>query len=184
MIEPVELSDGSIILKPIGPQYLDQQFEAIMESMNELAAWMAWAHPHYSKDESREGLKTKPDTWKRGEDYEFAILDTDDGSFLGRCGLNSIHAKDNLANLGYWVRSSHTKRGVATAAARLIARFGFDRVKLTRAEIVVAVGNKASQRVAAKAGATREGILRNRVKVGESIHDAVMFSLIPEDFAS
>jgi RimJ/RimL family protein N-acetyltransferase len=36
--------------------------------------------------------------------------------------------------------------------------------------------------VAEKAGATREGLLRQRLKIGDVWHDAVMFSLIPEDF--
>ncbi|MBW2623687.1 MAG: GNAT family N-acetyltransferase [Deltaproteobacteria bacterium] len=183
MIEPIELSNGVITLKPYGPQYLDQLYDSIIESMTELSAWMSWAHPAYSKDETREWLKGKPREWEMGISYEFAILDASDGSFLGGCGLNHIHVEDNFANLGYWIMTGRTGQGVATAAARLTAGFGFGRVKLTRAEIVVAVGNKASLRVAAKAGATREAQLRNRIKVGETIHDGVMFSLIPEDFA-
>ena len=184
MIEQVELSDGFVTLKPYKLQYLDQLYESVIESMTELSAWMSWAHPDYSLNESCEWLKTRPEQWTNGTAYDFAILDADDGSFLGGCGLNHIHEADNFANLGYWVRTSRTRKGAATAAAKLIAGFGFESVKLTRAEIVVAVGNNASQRVAAKAGATREAVLRNRMKVRETIHDGVMFSLIPADFAS
>ncbi len=39
----------------------------------------------------------------------------------------------------------------------------------------------ASQRVAEKAGATREGIERNRHVVREKVYDVIMFSLIPDD---
>ncbi len=183
MIEQVDLTDGFVTLKPYKLQYLDQLHESVIESMAELSAWMSWAHPDYSINESREWLNSKPEQWANGTAYDFAILDADDGSFLGGCGLNHIHEADNFANLGYWVRTSRTGQGAATAAARLIAGFGFESVKLTRAEIVVAVGNKASQRVAAKAGATREAVLRNRMKVRGTIHDGVIFSLIPADFA-
>ncbi len=183
MIEPVELSDGFVTLAPQEPEHLHQLFDAIIDSREDIYPWLPFAHANYSKDETREWLAGRADNWDRGNSYEFAILDASDKTMIGGCGLNNLHEADNFANLGYWVRSCHTKRGVATAAVRLIARFGFDRVKLTRAEIVVSVENKASLRVAAKAGATREGILRNWVKVGESIEDAVMFSLIPEDFA-
>jgi len=52
---------------------------------------------------------------------------------------------------------------------------------LLRIEIVAAVDNIPSQRVAEKAGARREGVLRNRLFInGESL-DAVLFSLVPED---
>jgi RimJ/RimL family protein N-acetyltransferase len=46
---------------------------------------------------------------------------------------------------------------------------------------VIDVDNQASQRVAQKAGATREGILRNRLISHTGIRDAVMFSLVPSD---
>ena len=92
--------------------------------------------------------------------------------------MNRTH---NFANLGYWVRTSRTGQGIATAAARLVAEFGFAELRFTRLEIVAAVRNIASQRVAEKVGATREGIERNRHVVHGRIHDAVMYSLIPDD---
>jgi RimJ/RimL family protein N-acetyltransferase len=45
----------------------------------------------------------------------------------------------------------------------------------------MATANAASQRVAEKLGATREGVLRNRILIHDQVHDAVMFSLIPSD---
>jgi RimJ/RimL family protein N-acetyltransferase len=67
-------------------------------------------------------------------------------------------------------------------AARLAARFAFEKVRLARVEVVVAVGNEASLKVAEKIGAHREGVLRNRIVVRGKMHDAVMFSFIPQDF--
>jgi ribosomal-protein-serine acetyltransferase len=52
-------------------------------------------------------------------------------------------------------------------------------LKLKRVEITVAVDNQASLRVAEKAGATKEGILRNRVVKSDAPSDAVVFSFIP-----
>jgi len=51
-----------------------------------------------------------------------------------------------------------------------------------RVEIVVDVDNTASQRVAVKVKASREGVARNRIVTGERISSAVMYSLVPEDF--
>jgi RimJ/RimL family protein N-acetyltransferase len=62
-----------------------------------------------------------------------------------------------------------------------MARFSFEQVGLHRDEILAAVPNVASQRVAEKAGAVREGVLRNRLLIGGESQDAVLFSLIPED---
>jgi ribosomal-protein-serine acetyltransferase len=83
-----------------------------------------------------------------------------------------------MANLGYWVRSSETGCGIATWAAQRLAAWAFANTDVTRLEIVAAVGNTASQAVATKAGALREGVLRARLLIHGRLHDAVLFSLI------
>ena len=74
-------------------------------------------------------------------------------AYLGGCGLNQIDHANGRANLGYWVRSSAVGRGVATAAVQLVRQWGFEQTSLLRLEVVIAVGNLASHRVAEKAGA-------------------------------
>ena len=79
------------------------------------------------------------------------------------------------------MRSSHVGRGIASAASLQVAQFAFEQLDLVRLEIVAAVDNQASQRVAEKVQATREGLIRNGLVHGEKTLDAVMFSLIPSD---
>lgn len=180
MVEKVELTDGSILLRPYQIRDVERMYEAARESMPELSVWMEWCHPDYSIEESREWVAKQDEAWERGIAYNFSMVDLRDGSYAGGCGINDI-AKGRVANLGYWVRTSRTKRGAATAATKLLARFGFDELKLIRIEIRVASPNLASQRVAEKSGAQREGILRNRMSVRDKVYDEVMFSLIPAD---
>ena len=103
---------------------------------------------------------------------------------MGGCGLNQINAAHRFANLGYWIRSSAMGTGIAPAAVRLVARFAFDRTDLVRLEIVCAVGNVRSQRVAEKAGAVREGVLRDRLILPSGPSDAVVFSLTRRQWES
>ncbi|PYS40243.1 MAG: N-acetyltransferase, partial [Acidobacteria bacterium] len=113
--------------------------------------------------------------------YSFGIFDKDSGRFLGGVGLNFFNRVHQMANLGYWVRTSAVGRGVATRATRLVARLGFAQLGLQRIEIIAAVDNLASQRVAEKAGAVREGLARKRLLVRGEPQDAFVFSLLPED---
>jgi RimJ/RimL family protein N-acetyltransferase len=48
-------------------------------------------------------------------------------------------------------------------------------------EIIAASDNLPSQRVAEKAGARREGLLRHRLLLGGRPHDALIYSLIRAD---
>lgn len=177
----IRLTDGFVLLRPYVPEDTPRLYEAAIESQPQIYVWMEWCPPDYSIQMARAWVEARAQKWAEGSAYEFAITDARDGTYLGGCGLNRFDST-GFCNLGYWVRTSRTRQGVASSAARLVARFGFTELKLQRIEIVVAVGNIASQRAAVKTGATREGVLRNRVlKVGGGHNDAVMFSLIPQD---
>jgi len=174
-----ELTDGTILLRPYRMSDAAETYRAIKSSLKEMGVFLPFAHPDYSLKESKAWLKQRPASWKAGEIYDFGIFDAKTGEQIGGCGLNNIGKVDGYANLGYWVRSDRTGRGIAVAATRLLAKWGFDVLKLNRIEILVAVENTRSLRVAAKAGAKREGVLRNRIDIRGITHDAVMHSLIP-----
>jgi RimJ/RimL family protein N-acetyltransferase len=177
-----ELTDGRILIRPLCADDVDAVYEAVRESINEVAPWMPWCHPDYSRDETSAFIRSLADAGDAdGQEYGFAIVDAKTGAMLGGVGLNQINRIHKMCNLGYWVRTSRTKSGVAAAAARLIARFGFRKLGLQRLEIVAAVGNHASQRAAEKAGAVREGVLRKRLLIHGQRHDAVLYSLLAED---
>lgn len=181
-MQPVRLTQGDIVLRPWAPDDVRGGFEAVRESEQDLLPWMPWARD-YSLQKSADWVRHCQEAWSSGKEYNFVITDARDGDITGGCGLNHIDPPNRGAALGYWVRSSRTRRGLATTAARLAAGFGFRELGLVRIEIVVAVGNSKSLRVAEKTGATREGTLRNRIvfAVDGSVGDAALFSLIPGD---
>ncbi len=152
-------------------------WEAVRESVAEVQPWLPWCHAGYSMDEAVEWASSRARLAAEGVEYDFAIVG-DDGRFLGGCGLNQVNRLHRFCNLGYWLRSSATGRGVATEAVRQAAAFAFGRTDLVRLEIVCAVGNRRSQRVAERAGAVREGILRSRLVLRGQSLDAVMYSLV------
>jgi len=174
-------SSGGLGIRRYGEGDVDALCEAAQESVRELSTWMPWCSESYSRADSEAFVKAREASWEAGEHYSFVIYDTASGQFLGGTGLNFINRAHCFANLGYWVRTTQTGRGVATAAARLAARFGIAELGLNRIEIVTAAGHVASQRVAKKVGARCEGVLRKRLVVHEQVHDAVMFSLVAED---
>ena len=178
-MDKIELTNEALLLRPYQPKDAKAMAEAVNESVQELMPFMPWAHEGYSVKEAKTWLKKCQKGWKEGTDYQFAIFSRADGAYLGGCGLNHINTLDRWCNLGYWVRTSRAKQGIATQAVALLSRFGFEQLKFNRIEILAAVGNLASQRVAAKSGAVREGILRNRLFLHEKPTDAVMFSLVP-----
>jgi ribosomal-protein-serine acetyltransferase len=159
------------------PEDVETMHAAALESVAEVYPWMGWCHARYTLDEARQWVTLQSELARQRKAFEFAIVG-DGGRFLGGCGINQINPMNRFANLGYWVRTSAMGRGVAPAAVREVAAYAFRETDLIRLEIVVAVGNTRSQRVAEKVGAVREGVLRSRVLLPTGPTDAVMYSLV------
>jgi RimJ/RimL family protein N-acetyltransferase len=60
----------------------------------------------------------------------------------------------------------------------LAVEWAFANTEIERIEVVAALKNGRSQRVAEKAGALREGIARSRLLLQGQFHDAAIYSFI------
>jgi ribosomal-protein-serine acetyltransferase len=182
---PERLSSGGIFeLLPVHLDCIADLSEAEIESKEELIPWMRWCLPDRGISDTTQWVESRSEAWERGKAYSFLISDRLSSQIVGTCGLDHLDEVNLFANLGYWVRTSRTREGAATEATRLLSEFGFSAVKLVRIEIVIAVGNFASEKTAEKAGAMREGLLRNRLIHNGEVRDAYMFSLVPNRSAA
>ncbi len=172
----IELTDRVIRLRTPVEADAAPLAEAVQRSLGELAPFMPWATPSYGAVESLKWIRHEiaPD------EIGFVIIEPG-GEIVGSCGLNGFSEQNQLANLGYWVRTDMTGRGYAARATRLVAEHGFRTLGLARIEILMSVENHASRRVAERVGARYEGQLRSRLLLNGRHHDADLFSLIAGD---
>src|SRR5436305_4460451 len=177
------MSAEPISIRPYQLDDIPRLFEAARESVATVGRWLPWCHAGYSMEEARAWVEQKVAAFQAGTEYNFSIVSAD-GRFLGGCSVNWMDSVNRRANFGYWVRSSAAGRGVTTAAARLLADWTFRHTDLLRLEILAAQGNVASQRVAEKLGALREGVLRRRLLVHGEAHDAVIFSFLRAEWTA
>ncbi len=163
------LSDGTLTVRTPRAADAPAVAEGVRASFEELDPWMPWASVDYSTDDALSWIDSNEET-------SFLIVDPA-GEIVGTCGLNAFDQLNRRANLGYWVHSGHTGRGVASAAATLVASHGLTELGLLRLEVVMSVHNLGSRRVAERIGATHEGILHNRLLLKGISHDAHSFSV-------
>lgn len=171
------MNRGHVAIRCYAPRDASALFEAARESIEDVYPWLEWCHPGYEISESRAWIEHCRRAWEAEEEYQFAIVGPGD-AYLGGCGLNRLQHDHRVANLGYWVRSSATGRGVATEAARQVAVFAFGATELNRLEIITAVENRASQKVAEHLGAVREAVVRSRLCLHGKPHDAVQYAIV------
>lgn len=152
-------------------------YQAARESIAEMKPWMPWCNEDFTLTAAEDWIRTKMAEAEEKTSFELSIRRSD-GRFLGGCGINTVDPEHQVGNLGYWVRSSATGRGVAPAAVRKLAEWAFSHTSLRRLELLMAESNVRSQRVAEKAGALREGVYRSRLLYHGEAHDAVVYSII------
>jgi RimJ/RimL family protein N-acetyltransferase len=105
-------------------------------------------------------------------------------AIIGGASVYDIEAAFGRASVGYWVAAHARGRGVATHAVLLLARWAFADLGIGRLQLTCGPDNVASQRVAAKAGFTREALLRSHLPFKGGRRDTVVFSLLPDDLKS
>lgn len=113
-----------------------------------------------------------------GSPITFAIEDAA-GALVGSAGFHSISALFRTAELSYSIAPPHWGRGYATACCDALARWGFEAQGYVRIQATTLLAHAASQRVLAKCGFEREGLLRNfRIVRGQPM-DYLVFSRLP-----
>lgn len=172
------LRSANYLFRPFAPDDAPDFAEAVHESASSVGRWMPWAHKDYSLTEAQSWIAQCQQGWEQQSSFEFGIFDSANGRLAGGCGLNQLNKLHGYCNLGYWVRDSFHRRGVATEAIRSLSDFAFNELMLGRVEIAVAVGNLASLGAAKKAGAHEEGTARNRIRLGARFIDAHVLSLV------
>lgn len=93
--------------------------------------------------------------------FVFGIFDRVTGACLGTLDLYVLNRTLRWANLGYQIHNNHWGKGIASEAAALALKLAFGPLDFHRVEASCELDNRASARVALRAGMIAEGIRRN-----------------------
>ncbi len=174
------LSDGVITLRP----WTQADIPALVEMCNDPQTVRFTTVPTpYTATDAEDWLTTHAINLASGESVSFAVVDRLNEAPIGSIGLHLLNstAVTGAAEVGYMTAPPARGRGVITRAVPLVCEWAFARLGIERVQLTTHLDNPASQRVAAKCGFTREGVLRRYgVQRGERV-DLVMFSRLASD---
>jgi len=182
-LTPSPVVAAAVTLRP----WSEDDTDALVARINDpdVANFLDLVPQPYTLEDAREWLAISAEGWRTGTSARFGIHVRGIDGAAGGIGLRFLGDLDEGgAEVGYWVGAEARGRGTATAATRAAARWAFEAVPgLERLQLRAAVENVASNRVAEKAGFTREGVLRAQrfnARLGRRV-DFVMWSLLREE---
>lgn len=133
--------------------------QAIDSSLPDLQAWMPWALEEPSPVEAIErriaGMRTR---FAAGADFPYGVFDRAEARVLGGAGLHPRRGPGVL-EIGYWIRSDSTGRGLATEVARALTELAFAAHRIPRVEIRCDPNNARSAGVPRRLGYRLEATL-------------------------
>jgi len=173
-----ELSDGRLRLRALRAE----DKAAVVVALNdELAGRFLWQPPFpYSESDFDEWFASRDARWKDDRHANWSITRVGEDDWLGSIGID-ITEERQAGEIGYHVGPWARRSGIASAAARLVRDWALDELGLERVEIMAAVENTASQRVALAAGMRFEGVHRGYLTARGVRCDMASFAIVPSD---
>jgi RimJ/RimL family protein N-acetyltransferase len=116
---PRSLTVESLNLRCWSPNDANRMLIAIEESFSELEQWMTWAQQAPSAKGLREVLRQGEIDFHADRGWDYTILDPQSDDVVGAAGLHRTEDPERF-EIGYWVRTTRTRRGIATSATQAL----------------------------------------------------------------
>ena len=178
-VAELALRQGAVTLRP----WLSTDADAIVARIGDpaIVEFLDRIPQPYERRDALDYIRGSREGWQAWTHTNFAILVEGLEGAVGSVGIQWTEIAEGVGEIGYWVAAEARGRGVGTTATRLVAEWAFDvEQRLERLQLRADARNAASNRVAEKAGFTREGVLRSsrrNVRLGRRV-DFVMWSLL------
>jgi RimJ/RimL family protein N-acetyltransferase len=135
----IEAGDG-VVLRVLRPEDVPALHTAIVESFPDLHRWLPWAGELPPPSQIESYVRNALVAFDAGESFSYGI------------GADDAGDRKGVLEIGYWVHSAWTGRGIATAAARALTDAAFALPGIARVEIHCDETNGASASVPPKLG--------------------------------
>jgi RimJ/RimL family protein N-acetyltransferase len=180
---PYRIATERLVVRCWSPEDATRLNEALAESRDHLLPWLPWAAEEPRDVDSKvELLRVFRGRFDLGEDFTYAVLDPEETRVVGGSGLHT-RAGAGAFEIGYWIRTAETRRGLATEVVAALTRIAFEAMDVDRVEIRVEPGNVPSLGVPAKLGFEREATLKRRhLGVGGKRCDLVVWSMFADAY--
>lgn len=117
---------------------------------------------------------------KRG--LRWAIINNHDNRFVGTIGLNNLAVGMKKAEIGFEIHPDFWRSGITSEALHAVLDYAFQELDLHRMGAVTFPANDASIGLLKKQGFLKEGKLRSYLFQNGQSHDALVFSLLRDEW--
>ncbi|MEZ5104335.1 MAG: GNAT family N-acetyltransferase [Draconibacterium sp.] len=154
-------------------------FSTLDKDRDYLKTWLPFVELTHKVSDTEKFLKQVVKDTETRKNEVFSIWYNEE--FAGLIGFNDIDWINRKTEIGYWLAEKMQGKGIITLCTEKLIHYGFQKLKLNRIQIKVAIGNTKSESIPKRLGFIFEGVERG----GEFHHnkylDLQIFSILKSD---
>lgn len=160
------IQTARLTLRPFAPGDLDDLYD--YQSRPDVARYLYWdARDRAQVQEALEERCREVALDRDGDWLTYAVVWQDNGKVIGEVGLKWLSREHRQGEIGFIFNSDYHGRGLATEAAEVMLRLGFDALDLHRIIGSCAAQNASSARLLERLGMRQEAhFIHNEIVKG------------------
>ena len=156
-----ELRTERLLLKSARPGDGAALREAIGSSLPELYPWLSFSARLSEVSTLEQVSREAAEMFEEREFFVWRIWEPEGRTMVGSIDLHSFDWDVPCGEIGYWLRTSHTGRGLAREAVGAVLELAWEELGLLRVEARCDTRNERSWRLVERLGFTFEGVARD-----------------------
>ncbi|MBI4669530.1 MAG: GNAT family N-acetyltransferase [Elusimicrobia bacterium] len=178
---PVQIMVGDhISLRALETKDAARLFRLTERNQARLKQWLPWVENTKTSVDTLRFIQGAVKAFSEKTALHMGILFR--GQLAGVVGLRYVDWVNSKTELGYWIGSEFSGRGIMVMSCRALVDYLFKELKLNRVEILTEPRNAKSQAIAKKLGFTEEGLLRESGKLYDKFVDHLVYSMLAKEW--
>lgn len=173
------LTAERLVLRPTRPDDADGFYRLF--SNEDVSRY--WSEPAWTDPGRAVEYLESIDRWFRERGgFQWAVALREGDALVGSCTIFQWQARHRRAEIGYALHRTLWGKGLMTEALGALFAFAFGPMGLHRIEADVDPRNDRSLALLGRLGFRREGLLRERFRVGAEVQDSVLLGLLKPEW--
>lgn len=170
------LVDKELTLKIPSVEDTEELFRLVDKNRKHLREFLGWLDYSTQEYETRKFIEEGLPLWLNLKSLHLHIMKRN--KIIGAVGLHNIDFMNHSTALGYWLDEEHQGQGIMKKSADALINYVFNDLRFHRIELLCAVHNKSSEKLALALGFQKEGTLKEAIFNYGSYFDANLYALI------
>lgn len=172
--------EKDLCLELLNESHAKELFDLTDKNRKYLRKWLPWVDGTQTVADTGNFIKLSKKQRRAKKGIQFTIKYKN--KICGMTGLVFIYNQSKKTEIGYWLSSKQTGKGIMTKSCKALINYCFYNLNLNKIMIRCAPGNKASIGIPERLKFRKEGLLREDTILNGKFEDLILFSMLRKEW--